>query len=146
MKVIAFDIDETIINNNNIVDMCIPSIINILIDNFKKGNKIVLITARYDNVFVRKITKEQLRKCGIHKYLNLDKDIYYTGGTTKVPYLKELDVIEFYDDACYNIVDIHEAMEDNELPKNFKIFQILENNHEFIDVDVSNQSICYNCI
>lgn len=129
---VAFDIDKTLLTLDG---QLIENIYQLFRKLSREGHNIYLITARYP---YQDFTKKQLGNLGLGDYMDLDNNIYYTSGRSKVPVLRDLKISLFFDDLADNIVDIINNL--HVLEKNFKLFQIIyvDGNYRFFDTNNKN--------
>lgn len=129
-KVAAFDIDDTLFNSKN--DQLLQNTFLVLKRYFERGWRIYLITARLK--ILKNFTQRQLVDNGLHHYLDITKDVYYTNGRDKVKYLKKLDVDVFYDDNSYFLYNILKARDNLVLKPSLEVYYVFvhENDTHFI--------------
>ena len=123
---VGYDIDDTLITYDG---KLITEIYLDLLKEYDKGNNIFLITARLNNKSVREFTENQLKFFGIDECLDIKNDVFYTSFNSKVPYIKDLNLIKFHDDMDYNINDIN--MNLYYLNPRFKIYKIIKRNNKY---------------
>lgn len=132
---VAFDIDKTLLDDNL---EPIEDTVELMRSYYNNGYKIVIITARHK--MFSSTAKNHLRAIdGIEDIIDLDNDIYYSNGGTKVPILHDLNVEIFFDDLVYNMYDIIKNI--RFLHPNFKLYQIVHKDNKYMIFDTMNKYI-----
>lgn len=96
---------------------------------------IYIITARNKEELSLNLIKNFLSSHGIN--INLD-NIIFTNNESKVPYIYNLMINEFYDDSCAIIREIYFAKNNSELPLLTKIYFTIPEKNEYHEINEDN--------
>ncbi|AQN68046.1 5-nucleotidase superfamily protein [Saudi moumouvirus] len=112
-------------------------IINEIINNLNNGDKIFIITARYNRKQNLDSIMNHLNNTKLVNYLD-NITILFSGGSDKTKLLRKYKINSFYDDSCLRIKELFISRINGNLPDLTQLYLVYPEKNSYIKIDKQN--------